>query len=111
MRVYDRPCCSLWNYKRHHVTYSSYSPHDIIGCKSTAGFLQPGSRVDSGHVLAAFDSLCIGFGRVHYLPHTLLHEQVTYCLPEENRRITNALGWIQSGVDHNALLCFRMLIK
>jgi len=33
----------------------------------TAGLLQPGSKVDAGHSLAAFDTLCIGFG-----PHTPL---------------------------------------
>jgi len=34
---------------------------------------------------------------VHHLPHALLQEKHTYCLPEGNERIPNALWQIQSG--------------
>ena len=49
--------------------------------------------------------------RVHYLPLALLKEKDSYCLPEGNERIPNALRWIQSGGDHIALLHCPLLIE
>jgi hypothetical protein len=49
--------------------------------------------------------------RVHHLPHALLPEKDTYCLPEWNQRIPNALRRIQSGGDHNALQCCPLPIE
>ena len=48
--------------------------------------------------LSALDLYC-----VHHLPHTLLPEKDTYCRPEGNQWISNALRRIQSGGDHKAL--------
>jgi len=50
--------------------------------------------------LSALDLDC-----VHHLPHALLQEKDTYCLPEGNQRISNALRQIQSGGDHKDLQC------
>jgi hypothetical protein len=36
---------------------------------------------------------------IHHLPHALLPEKHTYCLPEGNQCIPNALRRIQSGGD------------
>jgi len=60
--VYDRPCHQSWNYKIHQHTYRGNSTDDKIWCRLTPGLLPPGSKVDAGHSLAAFDSLCVGFG-------------------------------------------------
>jgi len=46
----------------------------------------------------------LDLNRVHHLPHALLQEKDTYCLPEGNQSISNKLHWIQSGGDHVALL-------
>jgi len=48
---------------------------------------------------------------VHHLPHALLLEKDTYCLPEGNQWIPNALRWIQSGGDHKAQQCYPLLIE
>jgi len=60
-RVYDCPCRQSWNYGIHQHTYCDYSADDKIWSRYTMGLLPPGSKVDSSHSLAAFDSLCIGF--------------------------------------------------
>jgi hypothetical protein len=60
--VYDRPCRQPCNYKIHHHTDRSYSPDDKIRFRYSLGLVPPGSKVDSGNFLAAFDTLCIGFG-------------------------------------------------
>jgi len=44
------------------ITYRGYLPNDKIWCRYTAGLLPPGSIVDAGHLLAAFDTLCVRFG-------------------------------------------------
>jgi hypothetical protein len=41
--------------------------------------------------------------RVHHIPHALPQEKGTYCVPEGNQRIPNALHRIQSSGDHKAL--------
>ena len=46
-----------------------------------------------------------------HLPHALLPEEDTYCLPEGNQWIPNTLWRIQSGGDHNALQCCPLLIE
>ena len=56
--------------------------------------------------LSALDLDC-----VHHLPHALLPEEDTYCLPEGNQWIPNALRRIQRGGDHNALQCCPLLIE
>jgi len=43
---------------------------------------------------------------VHHLPHALLQEKDTYCLPEGNQWIPNALRRIQSRADQRALLWY-----
>jgi len=53
----------------------------------------------------------LDLGPVHHLPHALLQEKDTYCQPEGNQWIPNALRQIQSGGDHNALLCCPLLIE
>jgi len=49
--------------------------------------------------------------RVFHLPHNLLQDNDTDCLPEGNRYIPNALWPIQSGGDLKALLWYHMEIK
>jgi len=68
-RVYDHPCCQSWNYQIHQHTHPSYSSDDEIWCRYTPGLLPPGSEVDAWHLLAAFDTLCVGFG-LRTLPST-----------------------------------------
>jgi len=53
----------------------------------------------------------LDLGRVYHLPHALLQEKDTYCLPEWNQWIPNALRRIQSGGDHKALQCCPLLIE
>jgi len=60
--VYDRPCHQSWNQEMHQHTYCSNSPDDKIWCISTLGLLLQGSKVGSGHSVAAFKTLCVGFG-------------------------------------------------
>jgi len=48
---------------------------------------------------------------VHHLPHALLPEQDTYCLPDGTQSIANALWPIQSGEYHNALQCCPFLTE
>jgi hypothetical protein len=48
---------------------------------------------------------------VYHLPHALLPEKVTYCLPEGNQCILNTLRRSQSGGDHKALECCPLLSK
>jgi len=56
--------------------------------------------------LPALDLKCI-----HHLPDALGQEKGTYCLPEGNRLISNALRRIQSGGDHKALVYCLFLIE
>jgi len=48
---------------------------------------------------------------VHHLPHALLPAKDTYCLPEGNQWIPNALWRIHCGGDHKALQCCPWLIE
>jgi len=48
---------------------------------------------------------------VQHLPHALLPEKDTYCLPGGNQLIPNTLRRIQSGGDHRALQCCPLLIE
>jgi len=61
-RVNDRACRQSWNYKIHPRTPCGYSPDDEFWCRSPPGLLLAGSKLDPGHLLAAFDSRCVGFG-------------------------------------------------
>jgi hypothetical protein len=56
--------------------------------------------------LSVFDLHC-----VHHLPHAPLLEKDTYCLPEGNQLIPNALRRNQSGGDHKAVQCCPLLIE
>jgi len=53
----------------------------------------------------------LDFDHEHHLPHALLQEKDTYCLPEGNQWIPNAPCWIQSRGNHNALLCIPLPIE
>jgi len=48
---------------------------------------------------------------IYHLPYPLLQEKDTYCLPEANESIPNALRLIPRGGDHKALLCPPLLIE
>jgi len=61
-RVFDRPCHQWSNYTIHQHTYHGYSPDDKIRCRYNPWLLPPGSTVDAGSSLAAFDTLCVVFG-------------------------------------------------
>jgi len=49
--------------------------------------------------------------RIHHLPHALLPDKDTYCLPDRTQRIPNSLHRIQSGGDQKPLQCSRLLIE
>ena len=89
-RVYDHLCLQSWNYKIHQHTYHGDSPNDKIWCRYTPGLLPPGSQVDAGHSLAAFDTLCVGFGP-HTPPSTHSATGKRYLLPAR-RESMNSKG-------------------
>jgi hypothetical protein len=60
--IYNRPHGRLQNFKIPQHTYRSCSPDDKIYCRSTPELLPPGNNAYAGHSLAAFDTLCFGFG-------------------------------------------------
>ena len=57
-RVYDCPCCQLWNYEIHQYTYSGYLPDHKLWSWQIPEYLMAGGKVDVSRSLVAFDSLC-----------------------------------------------------
>jgi hypothetical protein len=62
-RVSDHPCRQSWNYWTKWHTFRVHAPDDSMWYIYPPGLLPPEMNVDAGHLLGAFDTLCIGFGQ------------------------------------------------